>query len=114
MNEKSERGELIYSSGRLLPRQWDHQYEMARTICWSAVAHHKKSQSTFYLLTGSMLLNLSLGIRPKPDSAGLLDAFKIKGFTQNVKHFSLTSNDRSLWKSFGRQGLPFSQEKMTS
>ena len=36
VKEKSERGELIYSSGRLLPRQWDHQYEMARTICWSA------------------------------------------------------------------------------
>ena len=66
------------------------------------------------LLHWSMLLNLSLGIRPKPDSAGLLDTFKIKGFTQNVKHFSLTSNDRSLWKSFGRRGLHFSQEKMTS
>ena len=26
VKEKSERGELIYSSGRLLPRQWDHQY----------------------------------------------------------------------------------------
>ena len=31
LREKSERGELIYSSEGLLPRQWDHQYEMART-----------------------------------------------------------------------------------